>query len=143
MTDQPEQHCLRQCVCREYAHNLSISYDPCCVTCEHDTRIRPTPASEDLLKEIASARRGCLTCLNPECPVWQAADQNCWKSQENYDQQVREKVLDELYLLAEDMISDGERMIREEPGGKGYGKGKSTAASVFQMRIESLRKGGA
>lgn len=48
------------------------------------------------------------------------------------------RVLDELYSLAEDMILDGERMIREEPNGKLYGKGKFTTANVFQMRIESL-----
>jgi len=51
----------------------------------------------------------------------------------------REQVLTELYLLAEDMISDGQRMIQEEPMGKLYGKGKVSTASVFQMRIESLR----
>jgi hypothetical protein len=31
-------HCDHECVCREYANNLSISYDPCCVTCPNDTR---------------------------------------------------------------------------------------------------------
>lgn len=31
------------------------------------------------LSHIAPNRRGCLTCLSPDCPVWQAADQNCWK----------------------------------------------------------------
>lgn len=51
----------------------------------------------------------------------------------------REQVLKELYLLAEDMISDGERMIQEEPMGKLYGKGKVITASVFQMRIGSLQ----
>lgn len=51
----------------------------------------------------------------------------------------RERVLQEIYLLAEDMILDGQRMIQEEPMGKLYGKGKVSTASVFQMRIESLR----
>jgi hypothetical protein len=57
---------------------------------------------------------------------------------------VLEDVLEELYSLAEDMILDGQRILREEPDVKLYGKGKSTAANVFQMRIESLRstKGG-
>jgi hypothetical protein len=50
------------------------------------------------------------------------------------------RVLDELYSLAEDMILDGQRMVREEPTGKLYGKGKTTTANVFQMRIESLRR---
>jgi hypothetical protein len=30
--------CDHECVCKEYAINLSVTYDPCCVTCEHDTR---------------------------------------------------------------------------------------------------------
>lgn len=32
------EHCNHECVCREYANNLSITYDPCYVTCPHDTR---------------------------------------------------------------------------------------------------------
>jgi len=45
-------------------------------------------------------RQGCLTCSNPDCPVWQAADQNCWKSQGKHDAAIaakaREEVLEEL-----------------------------------------------
>jgi len=47
-------------------------------------RTRPhTPAPD--MKEIIEAKRGCLTCLNPDCPIWQAADQNCWKPQQEHD----------------------------------------------------------
>ena len=47
------------------------------------------------LSHITPERRGCLTCLAPDCPVWQAADQNCWKPQTYNPQAEREKVLDE------------------------------------------------
>ena len=42
------------------------------------------PANEMHLKKIdriLEHKRGCLTCRSPDCPVWQAADQNCWKSE--------------------------------------------------------------
>ena len=42
-----------------------------------DTEIYARPLSE----AIAEQRHGCLTCFDPTCPVWQAADQNCWKSE--------------------------------------------------------------
>lgn len=74
--------------------------------------------SQELLKEILD------WCENTSAEAAKAA---------------HEQVLKELYLLAEDMISDGQRMIQDEPMGKLYGKGKVTTASVFQMRIESLR----
>ena len=35
--------CNHECVCKEYARNLSVTYDPCCVTCKHDTRLLPDP----------------------------------------------------------------------------------------------------
>ena len=41
------------------------------------------PLSSTLKKidVILKHKRGCLTCRSPDCPVWQAADQNCWKSE--------------------------------------------------------------
>ena len=52
------------------------------------------------MSDINYHERGCLTCRSPDCPVWQAADQNCWKSQADNDAQVakkeRERVLCEL-----------------------------------------------
>jgi hypothetical protein len=49
------------------------------------------------LSHIREDRRGCLNCLNPDCPVWQTADQNCWKSQKEHDaatkQAAREEVI--------------------------------------------------
>jgi hypothetical protein len=48
------------------------------------------------LSHISPDRHGCLDCLNPECTLWQAADQNCWKSQKEYNLDIaakeREKV---------------------------------------------------
>jgi hypothetical protein len=35
------KRCNHECVCKEYARNLSATYDPCGVTCEHDTRLLP------------------------------------------------------------------------------------------------------
>jgi len=57
-----------------------------------------------VIKKIISHERGCLTCRSPDCPVWQAADQNCWKSQADNDAQVakkeREKVRPEVWQFA-------------------------------------------
>jgi hypothetical protein len=43
------------------------------------------PCEECRINSIIEQKRGCLTCRNLECPIWQAADQNCWKSQEGHD----------------------------------------------------------
>ena len=45
--------------------------------------IKSHPLSEHdaQIKEVAEQQRGCLTCLAPDCTVWQTADQNCWKSE--------------------------------------------------------------
>jgi hypothetical protein len=49
-------------------------------------RDKPRPPCEECqINSIIEHKRGCLICRNPECPIWQAADQNCWKSQEGYD----------------------------------------------------------
>ena len=80
------------------------------------------------MSDINYHERGCLTCRSPDCPVWQAADQNCWKSQADNDAQVAkkegERVLDKyLDLLVSCRFElDGEivvtmsaiRNIREE-----------------------------
>lgn len=58
--------------------------------------IRSRPHNPDAVKEIISHKRGCLTCHNPDCWIWQTADQNCWKSQKEHDDQVRSDVLDEM-----------------------------------------------
>jgi len=49
-------------------------------------RKKPRPPCEECrINSIIEQKRGCLTCRDPECPVWQAADQNCWKSQGEHD----------------------------------------------------------
>ena len=62
--------------------------------------IRSRPHTPEAITEIISQKRGCLTCRAPDCPVWQAADQNCWKSQEDHDAATRaderERVLEKL-----------------------------------------------
>ncbi len=59
----------------------------------HSSATEPAPD----LSHIREDRRGCLNCLNPDCPVWQTADQNCWKSQKEHDaatkQAAREEVI--------------------------------------------------
>jgi hypothetical protein len=45
--------------------------------------------------------RGCLTCYEPDCDILKTADQLCWKSMEQHDKQVRDKVLDELLVILE------------------------------------------
>ena len=53
------------------------------------------------LSHITPERRGCLTCLAPDCPIWQAADQNCWKLQPYTPTSDRDKVLNILTELRE------------------------------------------
>ena len=38
------------------------------------------PRQHPLSEVISEQRCGCLTCFDKQCPVWQAADQNCWRS---------------------------------------------------------------
>ena len=64
----------------------------------------PTEQRKPDLSHITPERKGCLTCLAPDCPIWQAADQNCWKLQP-YTTTERDKVLDILTLI-ELWISD-------------------------------------
>lgn len=54
-----------------YGNNLQTKID-----INEKVRNRKNPD----LGHISPERRGCLTCLDPECPIWQTADQNCWKS---------------------------------------------------------------
>ena len=53
----------------------------------------PTEQRKPDLSHITPERKGCLTCLAPDCPIWQAADQNCWKLQP-YTTTERDKVLE-------------------------------------------------
>jgi len=67
MNPDTSSHCKHECVCREYANNLSISYDPCCVTCPHDTRdeaIRQTERDK-IYKQLGELRTeaGLITCV--------------------------------------------------------------------------------
>ena len=70
------------------------------------------------MSDINYHKRGCLTCRSPDCPVWQAADQNCWKSQADNDAQVAkkegERVLDKyLELLVSCRFElDGEIVVK-------------------------------
>lgn len=106
---------------------------------------KPTPLCQKC--PLCLVGRGCIHKLGYEktgiCNEHDAA----------IEQAMREKVLDELYSLAEDQIVDANQMIQENSkegmvdissskhGERDYwyGKGKFIAASVFQMRIESLR----
>jgi len=77
-------------------HDIELLNDPAMDKQKIWARVRSRPLSE----AIAEQRHGCLTCFDPTCPVWQAADQNCWKSQADNDAEVakaeRERVLDNL-----------------------------------------------
>jgi len=92
-----EPHCDHECVCCDYPDFIAKG-GACTSTCSHDTRSHSSaaePAPD--LSHIREDRRGCLNCLNPDCPVWQTADQNCWKSQKEHDaatkQAAREEVI--------------------------------------------------
>jgi len=39
MTQDARYRCEHECVCKEYARNLGVTCDQCCVTCPHDTRL--------------------------------------------------------------------------------------------------------
>ena len=62
------------------------------------------------LSEVISSRHGCLTCFDSNCPVWQTADQNCWKPQEAHDTAIRkaerEGVLDKLKVWWQERQED-------------------------------------
>ena len=60
----------------------------------------------NVIKEIVSQKRGCLTCHNPDCPVWQTADQNCWKSQKEHDDQVRAEEREKVLKIVSGVIHD-------------------------------------
>ena len=88
-------------------HDIELLNDPVMDKKKIWVRVRSRPLSE----AIAEQRHGCLTCFDPTCPVWQAADQNCWKSQSDHDAQVskkeREKFLEEICI-----VSNGKTTIK-------------------------------
>lgn len=55
------------------------------VGCASDTRTHSASEPTPDLSHISEERRSCLFCLDPCCPIWQAADQNCWMSQKEHD----------------------------------------------------------
>jgi hypothetical protein len=62
-------------ITEEQLHRLAYFADMLDV----ESEIRSRPLSE----AISSQRHGCLTCFDHTCPVWQTADQNCWKSEKD------------------------------------------------------------
>jgi len=44
-------------------------------------RSRPLSSALKKIDRILKHKRGCLTCRDLKCMVWQVADQNCWKSE--------------------------------------------------------------
>ena len=79
-------------MCPDEAKDWQVFFD-LVETRTHSSAAEPAPD----LSHIREDRRGCLNCLNPDCPVWQTADQNCWKSQKEHDaatkQAAREEVI--------------------------------------------------
>ena len=74
-----------------------------------EAREKPRPPCEEChINSIIEQKRGCLTCRDPECPVWQAADQNCWKSQEGRDDAIRQDERDKIYKRLEAMRTEAE-----------------------------------
>lgn len=98
--EQHPQRCLHSHICKWNKDNYQDCIDTDCAS--HRYTYGNNQQSEHLpdLSHIAPGRRGCLTCLDPTCPVWQAADQNCWKSLADHNAAIRkderEKVLDEV-----------------------------------------------
>ncbi len=63
---------------------------------------RPHPQCEEChINFIIEQKRGCLTCLNPECPIWQGANQNCWKSQKEHDTTIAIKTREDVFVELE------------------------------------------
>ena len=91
---------------------------------DEETRSRPL-SSEFKKMDIRTHTRGCLTCRSPTCPVWQAADQNCWVSE-------KEWLSSELKKERDDVCNEAIRAI------KVIGMPFGTEA-LFIQTIESLR----
>ena len=111
----------------------------------HSSATEPAPD----LSHIREDRRGCLNCLNPDCPVWQTADQNCWKSQKEHDaatkQAAREEVLTD---LRKHLNKRADSLERNYPKGNDQRDGAQTRIAEIQQTLlaldamESLRSGG-
>ena len=129
MTAQQEpEHCDHECVCCDFPDDIVARQRCPREGCPYDTRFRDLIQAVDL-SHIKPDRRGCLTCLNPDCPIWQAADQNCWESQKEHDAAIaaaaHKKVLDMLeewdylnnrnFLKPHPVFADMIRLVREKP----------------------------
>jgi len=111
----------------------------------HSSATEPAPD----LSHIREDRRGCLNCLDPDCPVWQTADQNCWKSQKEHDaatkQAAREEVLTD---LRKHLNKRADSLERNYPKGNDQRDGAQTRIAEIQQTLlaldamESLRSGG-
>ena len=87
-------------------------------------KLRPyNPQAEQKpdLSHITPERRGCLTCLAPDCPIWQAADQNCWKPQAEQvgtdgltdSEYEHTKLVQEIEILNDRLQAERERALGE------------------------------
>lgn len=102
--DQPLSEYLKTCSDREYAEYIISTmcgknpqeWDTAKKEAIEAIRSRPVPAASGLTS-TPSDRRGCLTCFDPDCPVWQTADQTCWKGLSEHNAAIRkderEKIL--------------------------------------------------
>lgn len=118
---QPKEYIITE---EELDHFVTCSSKNDCVDCKYSapefqctprimankirSRPHPAPQAPDF-SHISEDRHGCLTCLNPGCPIWQAADQNCWKSQKEHDaaiaRKAREDVLDKIQAKCTEEIN--------------------------------------
>lgn len=106
--DQPLSEYLKTCSDREYAEYIISTmcgknpqeWDTAKKEAIEAIRSRPVPAASGLTS-TPSDRRGCLTCFDPDCPVWQTADQTCWKGLSEHAAAIRkderERVLNKLF----------------------------------------------